>query len=208
MSRTEIDALRERLFDSFRRAENAVKAAEHAGEPLPVPCINELRYAGFHHIASDKALSRGDVSSALEEMRKAVRHARRAEFDVAEFYIAVYSEAAKDVMTAYKGYEYLAARHIPDYARHVRTLNAIGDLLDNTHVLDKESADYSERCYRICRELKAFIDAYRSVEPALLSEIADKEAGKRLSWRQCALGIFGGALVGVLAGWLFGKFLG
>lgn len=206
MTSRDIDSLRVLLFDAFRRAERAIKKAEHAGEPLPIPCINELRYAGFHHIASDKALAEGNDDLARDEMQKAARHARRAEFDVAEFYVAVYSEAAKDIMLSYKGFEYLAARHIRNYSKHVKNLNAIGDLLENTHELDKESDDYKTRCYEICRKLKAFIDAFRDAELALMAEIAAKKSGETLSWIQCLIGIIGGALAGGLIGWLIGRF--
>ena len=125
-------------------------------------------------------------------MLKAIRHANRANFDVLEFYIAVYSEKTKAIIESYKGYEYLAARHIPNYKEHIATVNQIGNIIENTHAIDKESPDYIEYCTGICKRLKAFADAFYSVEDTLLSEIADKESSRKRSWKQCVVGIIGG----------------
>ncbi len=194
-----LDDLHARFYAAFKQAEGAIKSAEHAGEDLPVPCINELRYAGYHHIRSDQFRADGLPEKAEEEMQKAIRHAKRAHFDVSEFYVSIYSEKARAVIDSYKGYEYLAARHIPNYSEHITVISELGNFLEALHALDKESPDYVAHCKAICQKLKNFIDAFRSVEGALLSEIAEKESGKKISWVQCLIS----AIVGFLLGKLF-----
>ena len=196
--RADLKDLHARFYAAFKQAESAIKSAEHAGEDLPIPCINELRYAGYHHIRSDQFFADGFHEKAEEEMRKAIRHTERAHFDISEFYVSIYSEKVKVIIGSYRGYEYLAARHIPNYSGHIETIHEIGNFLETLHTLDKASPNYVEHCKFICRKLKDFIAAFRSVEGALLSEIAEKESGKKISWIQC--------LVSAIIGFLLGKF--
>ena len=69
--RADLKDLHARFYAAFKQAESAIKSAEHAGEDLPIPCINELRYAGYHHIRSDQFFADGFHEKAEEEMRKA-----------------------------------------------------------------------------------------------------------------------------------------
>lgn len=190
-------------YKAFEEAEGAIKKAEHAGEDLPIPSINELRYAGFHHAKADKLLSEGDESGAIENIQKAIRHANRARFDAYEFYIAVYSERVKDIFESFKGYEYIASRHIPNYKKHTAKLNEIGNMIENTNDMDKESKDYVERCEKTCRSLQRFVSDFRSVECALFSEIEESKSSKGRSWIQCIIGIVASFLLGFLVAIFF-----
>ena len=190
-------------YKAFEEAEQVVKKAEHAGEYLPIPSVNELRYAGFHHAKADKLLSEGDEAGAVENMQKAIRHANRARFDAYEFYIAVYSERVRCIFESFKGHEHIAARHIPNYKKHIARLNEIGNMIENTNDIDKESKGYVENCEKTCRSLQRFISDFRSVECALFSEIEEGKLTKKRSWIQCIIGIVASFLLGFLVAIFF-----
>lgn len=191
------------LEDEFCKAENAIKQAEHEGAEPPIPSINELRYAGFHHIAATNFKLTGEHSKALEEMRKAVRHARRARFDVNEFYLTICAERIAEYRRSFNGYEYLAAQIIPNFHKHMKAMREAGTLIEQTSAWDKESPEYIKKSASILKKMRAFESDFASVETALFDAIAEKERGQKIAWLQCGISIVLGALLGaVLSGLL------
>ena len=85
-----LDELRRELADVFGKAENAIKEYEIAPMDQPetedvsalfVPAVNQLRYAGFHHVKAETLTEDCDKESNL---KKAINHCKRAYFDVKE----------------------------------------------------------------------------------------------------------------------------
>lgn len=76
--------------EEFSKAENALKKYEHLANETLIPSVNELRYAGIRYAGSHAALavSLQPGEQADEECRRAIRHAKRARYDVLEFYIS------------------------------------------------------------------------------------------------------------------------
>ncbi len=71
--------------EEFSKAENALKKYEHLANETLIPSVNEIRYAGSH---AALAVSLQPGEQADEECRRAIRHAKRARYDVLEFYIS------------------------------------------------------------------------------------------------------------------------
>lgn len=181
--------------EEFAKAENALKEYEHMSNEALVPSVNELRYAGSHAAQAVRAQT---GEQAEEEWRRAIRHAKRARYDVMEFYISWVGEKVKAVQESYKGYEYLAAGIIPNYLLHVKKLRALADAIDKVHELDKESDGYCMACRRYVDDMNAFLDDFTDAQEVLFKAIKEKEDGGKIAWAQC----IASAVIGALLSWI------
>lgn len=186
------------LAEEFSQSERAIKQVEHGGAEPPIPSINELRYAGFHHIVANQLKINGEHEKALEEMRKALRHVRRARFDVNEFYLTICAEQIAAYRKSFSGYEYLAAQIIPNFCSHMNAMREAGRLIEQASSWDKESPAYLEKSESILKKMRAFENDFASVEGALFDAIAEKERGRKIAWLQCGISIVLGALLSAL----------
>jgi hypothetical protein len=72
------DAAFARVKELFSLAESRLKLVEHLSGEVAIPCINQLRYAGFHLL---EALSAADSILRAEHIHEAEIHASRAAYD-------------------------------------------------------------------------------------------------------------------------------
>lgn len=84
----------------FQKAEKKMKYIELLGEGLSIPAINELRYAGCH-IARAWA-DHQDEQKALEEVDRAIKHVKRANYDASEIGILYYLENLRQFQEDYR----------------------------------------------------------------------------------------------------------
>ena len=163
--RTSLEIVAE-LTIEFSRAESACKAFEHQDGGLPIPVVNELRYAGAHAI---KALKRGidDSEECREELDKALRHCKRARYDALEFNVVLATERLDKCIDMYRGYEWLAAPLIPRYYEHSRLIREAGHKLESTSGIDKESELYIGNCMEHIRTIEAFIQDFETAMPVI-----------------------------------------
>lgn len=190
------------LSSEFSKAEKAVKDYEHLTGELPFPSVNELRYAGCHAVQAIK-LGLGENEKCIELLDRAVRHSRRAFYDVLEFDVMLMTQKVEACKRAYEGYEYLAASVIPNYLDHVKRLNNLGEQLDVVHELDKDSREYVHLCRNQIQVMRNFVKDFLAAEEALFAAIKHDQQRYRLSWVQCAVGIVGGFVLGILITVLF-----
>jgi hypothetical protein len=98
-----------KICDSFRSAEDRIKEIEwRAG--LDIPSVNELRYVGFHLI---HAIQSSDIKEQDEQLRRAFRHCRRAEYDAVELGILSSLEAVAEFQESYRSLAVID--HVKDY---------------------------------------------------------------------------------------------
>lgn len=190
------------LFSEFAKAEKAVKDYEHLTAELPVPSVNELRYAGCHAV---QAIKRGiDESNECQELLdRAIRHSRRAYYDVLEYDVMLMTRQVEAYKRFYEGYERLAAPLIPHYFEHVRKLNALGEMLGDAHELDKESPDYMESCREQIQVMRDFINDFLTAQETISSAIENDQKSCKRSWFQCIIGIVAGFVLGILVTLIF-----
>lgn len=201
--------LQKEFVREFIEAEKALKRYERDGQETLVPCINELRYAAYH-VAHAIQEGGNNAESVLAHWQKAVRHTRRARYDVLEFSVALNMERVAKISESYKGYEILASSIIPNYFKHQKSIRAISEELETVHELDKESPEYVKLCEKHIRVAKDFIRDFDAAQEVLFSSIAHKEAeraegarqrkdDRQLSWLQLILSCIISAILGVLA---------
>ncbi len=209
--RTSLEIVAE-LTIEFSRAESACKAFEHQDGGLPIPVVNELRYAGAHAI---KALKRGidDSEECREELDKALRHCKRARYDALEFNVVLATERLDKCIDMYRGYEWLAAPLIPRYYEHSRLIREAGHKLESTSGIDKESELYIGNCMEHIRTIEAFIQDFETAMPVIFSAIRhEKEKDARVerledkqakrSWWQTLVTVLLSGAIGALIAWL------
>lgn len=199
----------EKLYSAFSKAEGAVKDYEHLRGEIPIPSVNELRYAGCHAI---QAIKNGlDESEDCKEfLDRAIRHAKRAYYDVLEFDRVLVAERVDAIQNSYAGYEYLASAHVPNYHDHIKKIHEISRILGDAHELDKESSEYVEKCRSNIEELNSFIDDFISAEQSLFAHIQKEEEAKKekkydrkISWLQCIISVIAGVILGSLVTYFF-----
>lgn len=88
------------LFECFRDAENEVKKFEKEYGDVPIPSINELRYAGYH--IAEAAKSSSSEVSINNNIDLALNHCKRAKYDVHEASTMLVLEKIKDFNDRYR----------------------------------------------------------------------------------------------------------
>ncbi len=147
LSEAQKNKLRE-IVTLFDKAEIDLKKSEYLDSKLNIPCINELRYAGYH-IA--KATS-GD--SPDENLEKAIGHCKRAIYDANESAVIFLLESIRsfqddyagsaNVSTIVNGYSKLR-QEVADIANRIKQNKS-----ENSGCRDK----YYESCSDDCDRLK------------------------------------------------------
>lgn len=83
-ARDVVDQQLDDLAALFHEAEREIKRLEHLVDKLPIPSINELRYAGHHLSRAWQARQREDASACHDELDRATKHCKRAIYDAHE----------------------------------------------------------------------------------------------------------------------------
>lgn len=190
-----MDTLNERKREfarEFSRAESSLKAYEHAGNNTLTGSINELRYAGSHMSSACMAELAGDLDKAQEELVRAIRHAKRARYDVLEARVCYAMTELEEAMEFYKGYEYLAASIIKDYLLHKKQIRTLGAEMANMGDLDKESPEYQAICERRVGIIDSFLEDFHDAQEALIDAMRVKE--KEVQHHEKEIALLGASL--------------
>ena len=79
------------LEEAYREAEEAIRRVEVYTKKVPVPAVNEMRYAGYHAL---RHLVVGEDGEKAREREKAISHCHRAYYDAQSFLLLIlYSKA-------------------------------------------------------------------------------------------------------------------
>lgn len=190
----------------IRDAEAALKAYEHAGAETVVPCINELRYAAKHVADALLAEGNGDAPEIVREhWNRAVRHTRRAQYDVLEFHVELVKLKVAEAIESYTGYAQIAARVIPNYFKHKSALYALSKNLREISDCTKDTEAYRACCERHIAVADAFMQDFLLAEQELMLSIEqekmlqeEKNADRRIAWKQCIVSVVLTSLVAFL----------
>ena len=96
--------------EAFADAERQLKRFERVGGKTLEPSINQLRYASRHYLEAEKE---ENEAAALEILKKAIAHCRRAQYDAIEAAIAVVGKNIVEYTEKYLHSSVLIV--IPDY---------------------------------------------------------------------------------------------
>lgn len=205
---------KQRFIVEFHEAESAIKKYERLSSETAIPSINELRYATYHVVKAIEAEENKQGAAADKMWDRAIRHTKRAKFDVMEFHVALCMDRAEKARESYVGYEALAASLIPNYFKHKKALRALASEIEHLTELDKESPASVKLCEKQIRIAGAFLQDFELAQEALFTEIERREALRaesqskekkqtRVSWLQCVLSAILGTVLGGLVTWVF-----
>ncbi|MBF0624484.1 MAG: hypothetical protein HQL82_06720 [Magnetococcales bacterium] len=86
--------------DLFQAAEDDIKKVERTSREIPIPAVNELRYAGHHLL---KGLGASTPMEREEQYHRARRHCQRARHDAVEvrlwYFLGKFKEFQDDYQT-------------------------------------------------------------------------------------------------------------
>ncbi|MFC3152160.1 hypothetical protein ACFOEK_14060 [Litoribrevibacter euphylliae] len=146
--------LLEQALESFVDAEEHIKHAELNTSEVVIPSINELRYFGYH---ITKALKTNDEATQAEELKKAIKHCKRASYDAVELGIISALENIQSFQESFRGKISISST-ISDYAGKMQQVEDVKKAISSTPKDDRD--DY----YKYCQEnLKEIQDIYNYI---------------------------------------------
>jgi hypothetical protein len=147
----------------FRRAERAIKRCERVTLAVPVPALNQLRYAGNHLL---KALTAEQEDVAAAEAEKAELHTKRAWFDAFDSIAAAQLDAIRSF--ADKGYPLeIVLQYIPTYEDDLAYARKVYPLYCDFKAVQDMSVAERLRRIRESARLRAFMRALAEADGEL-----------------------------------------
>lgn len=145
----------QKLKAHFRRAERAIKRCERVTLAVPVPALNQLRYAGNHLL---KALTAEEEVVVADETGKAELHTKRAWFDAFDSIAAAQLDAIRSF--ADKGYPLeIVLRYIPTYQDDLAYARKVYPLYCDFKAVQEMSAAERLKRVRASARLGSFMQA-------------------------------------------------
>ncbi len=89
------------LAEAYREAEAAIRSVEVCTSRMPIPALNEMRYAGYHAIA---CLQEKDARVREEEFARTISHCRRAYFDAQSVLLLTLYARVKNILEGLGAY--------------------------------------------------------------------------------------------------------
>lgn len=112
------------VVNSFREAEKRLKVIEWQDGELDIPAINELRYVGNHIF---NALYCNGISEQYEQLKRAERHCKRANYDAIELGLIDLMEKFRCFHEEYR--DIAVADIVPGYIQMMTEVRATRTLL-------------------------------------------------------------------------------
>ena len=168
------------MIDSMLQTE--LKRSEYAKRTgdAPIAIANELRYAGRHLAdAIEHELKSDQACEITENLHKAQRHAKRAEYDLLEYELAVYEQEAQAILNSIKGYEHIAHSVLPDFSNYMKARKKQMRYLEEVHEFDKNSAQYKERSQSHLTATRQFIEKFESRRHKIFTAIEKSQKKRR-----------------------------
>lgn len=126
-----------KISDLYNTAEQFIKEVEICQPELPIPAINELRYAGHHLL---KGLVESDEGEALKSIADAEDHCNRAQYEASEAGIGYLLDTLKAFQTDYKDIpiqpivpDYLSVRETAEEAANKLTAGRVNRTSPKEH---------------------------------------------------------------------------
>ena len=126
-----------KISDLYNTAEQFIKEVEICQSELPIPAINELRYAGHHLL---KGLVESDEEEALKSIADAEDHCNRAMYEASEAGIGYLLDTLKAFQTDYKDIpiqpivpDYLSVRETAEEAANKLTAGRVNRTSPKEH---------------------------------------------------------------------------
>jgi len=184
------------VFDTFRDALAAMKAAENACGKFPANVLNEFRMA-FYHVTN--AFDAGET--ATSELDTAYRHCKRAYYDSREIEVLALLEIINDYDDECSGHEDIVKSHHQDFTQKrtaaLEAQNALKEAVNTKETRDQHYKNYDAYCPILrdyCKEIKA-------TRPAVLTAIRKHNHTMFFQYVLALAGLF--TIIGVVVSTIF-----
>lgn len=171
------------LREAYREAEKAIRSVELVAKKVPVPALNEMRYAGYHAIALNLAES---AAVREDEYRKVVAHCRRAYFDAHSMLLLLLYAEVKNIRDALGEYLHFFPEIVGDaYSAKKEAVVNARKFIENLHSLKQDQQRWAARdemcaaCRPHVEACKAYIDTYEAVREELSSRVDEAKRNRR-----------------------------
>ncbi|MBI2381753.1 MAG: hypothetical protein HYV16_13460 [Gammaproteobacteria bacterium] len=166
----------------YSQAEEKIKLIEHLNQQLPIPSINELRYAGYHLVQFIN-------SGSPEELKKAENHCKRAIYDAVE---AGVTHQLEMICSFQKDFRMLVlSEHIPSYCELQKQLRAARDLMVKPKRDGIDRADYYSECTVHLEALRDCFETLESYREDLIKVLRRQNRQTIITWGGLLLTIIG-----------------
>lgn len=197
------------LAEAYWEAESAIRAAEVCMNKMPVPALNEMRYAGAHavsaHVQSDERIRE-------RELQAAVNHCKRAYFDAQGFLLLYLYGRVKNIRDVLGCHLHFFPEMVgPDYQKLKKDVVEARRFIEELRVVKQDSGRWEQRMQfcRMCephiKACKAYIAAFELIREELCSKVdaaREKDRRSRLAlWMTVGatiIGVVASVLVAVL----------
>lgn len=127
----EVEPIFRELADNFQRSETKTAEVQDVFNEPPIPCLNQLRYAGYHLCqAISKSSLYGDTNALLDQshLLSSYKHCLRAYYDALDFSSVVVDAAFKDIQKKYFDLLIPIQDHFPEYNNWILEIQSISKL--------------------------------------------------------------------------------
>lgn len=170
------------LFGCFRDAENEVKKFEKEYGDVPIPSINELRYAGYH--IAEAAQNDSSEVSINDNIDLALNHCKRAKYDAHEASTMLVLEKIKDFNDRYRR----LTETTETISSYVETLQEIDEISEKLQETIPSSYGSREEYYGAVSEgdkkLKTILKKFQLSEISIESRVKENNDKKKQSTRR------------------------
>ncbi len=162
----------------FSLAEEKIKLVEHLNRQLPIPSINELRYAGYHLV---QYLKDGDKA----ELGKAENHCKRAIYDAVEAGVMHQLEMIQVFQTDFR--MIALSEHITGYSDLKKQIKAAKELILKPKNGPTDRAAYYTECTQHLESLREGLDTLEDHRDDLIRVIKRQNRQSLATWSTLAV---------------------
>lgn len=158
----------------YNEADNFAREISEFRDEISIPAYNELRYAGYHII---KALNDNGTISDEEQLRRAISHCERAEYEAAEAGIISVIESISRFREDFKNI--VIGDIIPSYSDIIIKVRKAQDLLALGRSDEITSSERASRYMETFRELRQADETLEANRDDLNARLSEQVRGKR-----------------------------
>lgn len=117
------------LHEAFDKAETKINLVQNALNEVPVPSINQLRYAGFHiskTLSTVRILENGSIEINVNELLSAYKHCLRAYYDALDFSAIIIRGGFDNLEASYNELLIPIVECFPEYPTWRTEINNLG----------------------------------------------------------------------------------
>ena len=171
------------LEEAYREAEEAIRRVEVCAKRIPVPAVNEMRYAGYHAL---KYLTTEEGKEKSREWEKAIDHCHRAYYDAQSFLLLILYSKVLNIRKGLGEYLHFFAEMSGDSYREMkkklvlarRFIEGIEKSRSNSTEWEKR-AEFFRQCEPHVQACYEYVLAYEDIQEELCCKVDEAKRKER-----------------------------